>query len=902
MKKAETNQESQNVSEGAKELRQIEIDFPGIIELVSHHLYRDRSAAVRELLSNANDSLNVRKEEIGFGEEKPVIRLWVDHHRNTARLVVKDNGIGMSKDDLTNYLSTIGASLTKKKRELASSQGQRFDELIGRFGVGFLASFIVAEKIVVETRKPDFPGYRWQSSGDRDYTITEIPNLEPGTTVFLDLKPEVSREWSDDKIKKMVLENARNFAFPIYWGVAGENKLNDLQAPWYSETSPDEEAIERYRSFLATHDDRFASAASALEIIPLHSDDIRGVVYIPNAAAIQYAHPGVVDLYCKRVFVAKDNADMVPAVFNFIKGVVDCFNFRLTASRDEVLQDDYKYQEVRAFVEQKIMNRFRELSERAKEPAGKDEARVAAVKAEIFRLRLQTVMDQYHMLIKIALVQKQNFGGFIYDDPYLIAFESFMPFQSSLHATTTIPEYLDRKKTSARSKEILFLPPNEDYATHRAVSGQEKREFILARNKFEEEYLQRYSRIIGANCVSAVETLKDAFEALTPPTEGWEQIIKYYREQHNHPEFSLSVSLAEFDPKNVFGRLIADQKSDEMKRREEVIKKLEAEHAIDKNDLLYRELELMKQKRPQILFVNKRNPTLSRVAEMLTKQAPVNLDDILHPIFHDIVVMAGHPVHEAHLTDYQNKVYGEILTGIENEQERKNIQVQLNEEKKRPAEALAEAEAKFNEERQHHAKVLAEAETKFNEERQRHAKTLNEVEVKLNEERERLKQIQNKNTELEQKLGEVAPHLISKSKETNKVFFIRPIKVGLDNYDFIAKKTQEICGRLGLDLVNPKDETHPRILFDDIIENLKSSRLIIADVSEINNPNIYYEVGYVNGAFPNKLILIGDQKVIEKLPFYAKVQFVLGYDKSDAEEFEIFTKKFEKVIAAKIRE
>src|SRR5436190_17087005 len=92
---------------------QIDIDFAALIDLLSNHLYRDKSAAIRELLSNANDSLITCKRECGFAKEGPEIRIWLDPQ--AAQLVVKDNGIGMSKSDLTNYLARIGASLTREK-------------------------------------------------------------------------------------------------------------------------------------------------------------------------------------------------------------------------------------------------------------------------------------------------------------------------------------------------------------------------------------------------------------------------------------------------------------------------------------------------------------------------------------------------------------------------------------------------------------------------------------------------------------------------------------------------------------------------------------------------------------------------------------------------------------------
>jgi HSP90 family molecular chaperone len=832
----EPSNQSQNTNESNQ--YQIDIDFHALIDLLSYHLYKDKSAVIRELLSNANDSLIARKRESGFGNEEPMIRLWLDPQ--AARLVVQDNGRGMSKEDLIEYLSTIGKSLTREKRR--ANQGE-FDESIGQFGVGFLSSFIVAEKIVVETRRLEYPGFRWESQGKRDFAIFEQPDLGYGTTVLLDLKPEVKEEWNDEKIKKMVLENARNFVFPIYWGAKGEEKLNDLQAPWYKEGKPREEDIENYRSFLAQYDERFSSAIAALEIIPLHRDNIRGVIYVPPIATIPHERVGTVDLYCKRVFVAKDRSEIVPEGFGFIKGIVDCTEFQLNAARDDVLRDNYIFTSVSEFIGTQLLEHLRSLVKRAVKRLEQRDGNGTLDEAQHFNIRLQTFLDQYYLFIENALVQKRSKDQFYFGDFYLTDFEDFMPFQSSTHPSTTIPQYLARRKAIGRHNEIIVQRHDEDFATRRSISEHEGLEFILVRNQVEETYLKRYCQIIGVNCLSADEMLKDVFPVLEV-SEGWEPIIRFYKEGLNHPEFSLSVYLSEFEPPSVAGRLLADKDSEGVRRLQEMVKEMEKNQVLDKDDPLYKELERVTQKSPHFLYINKRNPVLQRLAHMLEIGGNVDYEIILHSMFHDIAIATGRLVLESHLTEYQTRVYGEILAAVEAKSEVREAKGKLSETEKRYEEA----------------------------------------------------QSQIKSLRLE--LDRIIPSSSTKTQiVSNEMFFIRPMKDNDREGDYIVKRTADICGRLGLKLIDPKQLKIPGDILREIIDYLSNSRFVIADVSEVDNPNIFYEVGYVYGSFPEKLILIADKKVIRdrKLPFDINTQRILGYDMFGP-EFDKFIEELENVV------
>lgn len=845
---------------------QIEVDFPALIELLSHHLYRDKSAAIRELLSNANDSLIARREAHGFGEEEPAIRIWLDP--GTAQLVVKDNGVGMSKNDLTNYLSKIGASLTRQASLDSQHGAGSFESRIGRFGVGFLSSFVVAERITVHTRKEAHPGLCWMSEGRRDYTINETSATEQGTKVSLDLISTIRNEWTEERIKSLVLTNARYFEFPIYWGPGGSEKLNNLQAPWY-QANPSQGVgassdVESYRGFLVEYDDRFASVKSAMDIIPLHDESIRGVLYIPSATAIQHERTGVVDVFCKRVFVKEDHPDLIPKEFRFLRGIVDCAKFQLTVARDDIHKDNLVYRHVRHFLGQQVLERLCELAKSATDSSAGEHGEGG--KSEVDRMRLETVMTHLHIWVKRALVRRQQEGDrFRWEDRYLTELEEFILFQSSNGTITSVPDYLRRQAETER--EILFVRPEEQYTALRAISEQENREFLVFKHEIEEPYLKRYCKLRGIEWRPAVEALSELPKV--PVTAGWEHVVTFYQEQLNHPEYSLSVYLSEFEPASVCGRLVAAGDSEGQRRLKVMVDEIEKDGVVPKDDPLLRELAMVRLKRPHFLYVNRKNPVLARLVKLLTEGRKIDLDTILHPIFHDIAIAAGHPVVESHLAEYQTRAYGRVLEGLTGAATTDQLSKRLSEETSRAVEAT---------------------------------KRTRELQAEVERLREECSKRESEATALSERLGKLSRETTRKRGTRDALFFIRSMRDPLEssaskNADTISRRLRDVCGQLGLDLIDPKELQHPGNILNEIVDHLRECRCVVADITEATNANVYYEAGFVHGTYDKKLILIAEEQTVrdKELPFDFAAQRVLDYSMV-VDKFDDFMAKLKGVI------
>lgn len=665
------------------------VDFESLVKLLSTSLYSEASAVIRELLSNANDSLLRRRNEYGFRGQEPEIRVWLDDQ--AKRLIVRDNGIGMSKQDLIEYLATIGAGYRQSHRDF-----------IGQFGIGFLSSFMVANTVTVETRKlTEREGYRWISlkkehQHDPDYVINPISDLEIGTTVILDLKDEFRLEWNEDTIKAMVREKVGNFLFPIYWGQHGSVKLNELQAPWYVDRPFTDEDTESVRKYLVEYSPRFASAESAYEIIQIYANDVRGVIYFPSHVDFQSEWSGGMDLYCRRVFVKKDDLDILPEEFRFARGVIDSSQFPIYLARDAVFRDDLGYHAVRELIGTQIMEHFRKLANAAAHPASLTGRASAENKSEIASIRLQTALEQYHILFKHILVQKTASGRqYRFEDKFLTDFENFMPFQSSERASTSIPDYLTRMQAVGYERKLLILRPTDDYPTHRAIAQAEKREFIFVRIPVEEDYLLRYAQITDIQILSAAKELRPRLESRPVDIskhEGWQLILKFFQDRLDQQEMSLTASLNEFDPPSVAGRLLMDEDSEGMRRLKELFEAMKADPTIDKDDPMVIALDRLKQKIPYSLYINTRNPVLERLANLLQRRIDVDMDAILHNIFNDIAMASGHALLDSNVTEYHNKAYIELLAGVEARVDNQILRSKLAETQKSFEDALGEVE------------------------------------------------------------------------------------------------------------------------------------------------------------------------------------------------------------------
>jgi len=382
----------------SKETRQFETEVQQLMNLIVNSLYSNQEIFLRELISNASDAIDkLRFEaqthtELLEGEGDLHIRIAPDSETKT--LVISDNGIGMTRDEVVENLGTIAKSGTAafmKAMEESKKGDAIAPELIGQFGVGFYSAFIVADKVIVETRKAgEGEAVRWESDGLGSYTLETCAKKDHGTTITLQLKAEgleedFTEEWA---IKRVVKQHSDFVAYPVIMNVEkteplpdeevikdadgkpigettkkvrADETLNSMKAIWATAKSEvtDEEYDEFYRHI--SHD--WNSPLDKIHMKFEGTTEYDALLYVPSKAPMDmyYSEKKTgIHLYCKRVFIMDDCTELMPEYLGFIKGVVDASDLNLNVSR-EILQQNRLVRNIRKNLVKKVLELFSKM-------------------------------------------------------------------------------------------------------------------------------------------------------------------------------------------------------------------------------------------------------------------------------------------------------------------------------------------------------------------------------------------------------------------------------------------------------------------------------------------------------------------------------------------------------------
>ncbi|GAB3385172.1 molecular chaperone HtpG [Amycolatopsis echigonensis] len=360
---------------GTVETLEFQSEARQLLQLMIHSIYSNKDIFLRELVSNASDALDklrletYRDKDLQADTDNLHIEILLDSDART--LTVRDNGIGMSRDDVVNLIGTIAKSGTadflRKLKESKESAGQ---DLIGQFGVGFYSSFMVADKVTLVTRRAGTDeGVRWESTGEGTYTIESLSDAPQGTSVTLHLKPADDEDHLYDytspwKVREIVKRYSDFITWPVQMAKTGEGEegsagletVNSMKALWAR--SKDEVSDEEYHEFYKhiSHD-----WTDPLETVRMQAEgtfEYQALLFLPSRAPMDLfmrdAKRGV-QLYVKRVFIMDDCEALMPNYLRFVKGVVDAQDLSLNVSR-EILQQDRQIRAIRRRLEKKILS------------------------------------------------------------------------------------------------------------------------------------------------------------------------------------------------------------------------------------------------------------------------------------------------------------------------------------------------------------------------------------------------------------------------------------------------------------------------------------------------------------------------------------------------------------------
>ncbi len=336
-----------------KQTHEFQTEVSQLLDLMIHSLYSNKEIFLRELVSNASDAIDKLKFESLSNDSlieataEPSIHIDVD--KDAGTITIKDNGIGMTHDEVMENIGTIANSGTKKYLEGLDKNQTQDSNLIGQFGVGFYSAFIVANTVTLLSRKAGDDkanGTKWISKGKGDYSIETVKLEDYGTTIILDVK-KAEKEFIDDfRIRGVISKYSDHITVPILMLKPSEEdkdvieyeKINEATAFWMKDKKELSQAD--YDEFYKALTYDFEGPLTQIHNRVEGKLDYSSLLYIPKKAPFDMWEPkrkSGVKLYAKRVFIMEGNEELLPQYLRFIKGVIDTADLSLNVSR-EILQ------------------------------------------------------------------------------------------------------------------------------------------------------------------------------------------------------------------------------------------------------------------------------------------------------------------------------------------------------------------------------------------------------------------------------------------------------------------------------------------------------------------------------------------------------------------------------------
>jgi molecular chaperone HtpG len=377
----------------SKATKQFQTEVKQLLDLVIHSLYSNREIFLRELISNASDAIDKARFEAQSNESilegNSDWKIKLIPNKDNGTLTICDNGIGMTMEEVEENIGTIAKSGTKAfMQAMQEARATDQPELIGQFGVGFYASFMVADKVSMTTRRAgdQNQGTSWESSGDGSYTIETCTKADRGTEIVLHLKEEFKEYLDEWQIRSIVKKYSDFIQYPICMDItrtetlkdadgkeiegAGtidkveEQTLNSMKAIWARPKNDvsEEEYKEFYKHISHDFEDPFQTIHFAAE----GTSEFKALLYLPSKKPFDLfmaERKRGIQLYVKRVFITEKCDALLPDYFRFVRGVVDSSDLPLNVSR-EILQEDVQIRRIQKSLVNKLLSTLSDLKEK----------------------------------------------------------------------------------------------------------------------------------------------------------------------------------------------------------------------------------------------------------------------------------------------------------------------------------------------------------------------------------------------------------------------------------------------------------------------------------------------------------------------------------------------------------
>ena len=341
----------------------IKISSENMMPIIKKWLYSDKDIFLREIVANGIDAITKYNKLVSMGEAEAdesgySVKISVDKKAKT--LTVEDNGIGMTAEEVENYITQIafsGASDFIEKYEKAGGDG-----IIGHFGLGFYSAYMVSENVEIFTKSyRDEPAVHWVSDGNSTYTLEDCQKDGRGTKVVLHIAPEEKEFLEESTIKNLVKKYCSFMPYNVYVNFKGDGKDEPLNTttPLYAKL-PKDCTDDDYKKF---YTDTFMDYNEPIFWVHLNMDypfKLKGILYFPKVRNKLELERGKVKLYCNQVFIADNIKEVIPEYLMLLNGVIDCPDIPLNVSRS-FLQNDKQVQKISKHIVKKVADKLTSL-------------------------------------------------------------------------------------------------------------------------------------------------------------------------------------------------------------------------------------------------------------------------------------------------------------------------------------------------------------------------------------------------------------------------------------------------------------------------------------------------------------------------------------------------------------
>ena len=397
-----------------QEVYSFQAEAARILDLMVHSLYSNKEIFLRELISNASDAIDRLRLELLSNSELPEaagpLQIRFSYDKDAGTITVADNGIGMSRDEVIRNIGTIAKSGTQEFLRSLTGDQRADAALIGQFGVGFYSSFIVAERVVLTSRRSGLEpaeGVRWESDGKGEYTLETIERPDRGTTIVLQLRDDEDDLLNGYRLRSIIEKYSDHVSVPILMPGEPEDKASEKDQPtaevtvnrgsalWARPRSElsDTDYNDFYRHIAGEFSDPLAWVHSKIE----GTYEYTLLLFIPSRAPydlwVEQSRRGV-RLHVQRVFIMEDSGQILPKYLRFIRGVIDSSDLPLNISR-EILQGSRAVDNIRTNAVKKVLRRLAEL-------AGNEPEKYATFWKEFGATLKEGIADDYSHREEIA--------------------------------------------------------------------------------------------------------------------------------------------------------------------------------------------------------------------------------------------------------------------------------------------------------------------------------------------------------------------------------------------------------------------------------------------------------------------------------------------------------------------